>query len=224
MIKLERTSVMNFDVAVRGMRNPMQSWEKSDSYQSKEGFVLGKNDLDLAQRLTKAGSDERKFLRQIFVSVDVTAPLYWWKEYDTYKVGTVANSTSTMHKIHAKEFTPDDFSHEHLSNTWDDGRDLVYYNSEYLNTPHDVLEFIIEALNEYRAAFLMTKDKRYWWDMIQLLPSSYNQMRTCTLNYENLINIYYARRNHKLDEWHTYCEWVEGLPYFREICIEGMKK
>lgn len=213
MIKLERTSVKNFDVAIRGMRNPMQSWEKSDSYQSdftndgKEGFVLGANDLDLAQRLTKAGSDERKFLRQIFVSVDVTAPLYWWKEYDTYKVGTVANSTSTMHKIHAKPFSLDDFSHERMTG------DAVI-----------VLSVVINALEKNRLKYNETKEPEYWDNMIQLLPTSYNQMRTCTLNYENLINIYYARRYHKLPEWHTYCDWVEKLPYFREICIEGMKK
>ena len=213
MIRLERTSVKNFDVAIRGMRNPMQSWEKSDSYQSeftndgKEGFVLGKNDLDLAQRLTKAGSDERKFLRQIFVSVDVTAPLYWWKEYDTYKVGTVANSTSTMHKIHSKPFSLDDFSHERMTG------DAVI-----------VLSVVINALEKNRLKYNETKESEYWHNMIQLLPTSYNQMRTCTLNYENLINIYYARRYHKLPEWHTYCEWIEKLPYFREICIEGMKK
>ncbi len=213
MIKLERTSVKNFDVAIRGMRNPLQSWEKSDSYQSeftddgKEGFVLGKNDLDLAQRLTKAGSDERKFLRQIFVSVDVTAPLYWWKEYDTYKVGTVANSTSTMHKIHAKPFSLDDFSHERMTG------DAVI-----------VLSVVINALEKNRLKYNETKEPEYWHNMIQLLPTSYNQMRTCTLNYENLTNIYYARRYHKLPEWHTYCEWIGKLPYFREICIEGMKK
>lgn len=225
MIKLKHTSVMNFENALRGMRNPMQSHEKADSYRScanecrircaencaecqmKDGaYIIGPNDLDLARRLVKSGSDDRKFLRQIFVSVDVTAPLYWWKEYDTYKVGTVANSTSTMHKIHAKEFIPDDFSHEHLS-------------AEYLES----LNLTIAVLNKARRKYNETKDKQYWHDMIQLLPTSYNQMRTCTLNYENLINIYYARRNHKLDEWHVFCDWIVGLPCFKQMCIEPME-
>lgn len=219
MIKLERTEVMNFENAIRGMRNPMNSWDKSDSYWEAEtlhdiigNFVIGPNDLSLAKNLTRAGSDHRKFLRQIFVSVDITAPLYWWKEYDTYKVGTVANSCSTMHKIQAKEFTEEDFSFEHLGFLpWGDGK---------YNFKASVYE-TISSLNIARELFLETKDKRYWWQMIQLLPSSYNQMRTCTLTYENLIAMYHARKNHKLDEWHTFCDWVAALPYFKEICLGG---
>lgn len=196
---------MNFENAMRGARNPMNSWEKSDSCYDEHGnYVLGENDLGLAKRLAKAGSDHRKYLRQIFVSVDVTAPLYWWKEYDTYKVGTTANSCSTMHKIHAKKFELDDFSHEKLS-----------YAAIFS------LENTIAFLETRRQLYLETKDKQHWDDMIQLLPSSYNQMRTCTLTYENLINIYHARRNHKLTEWHTYCDWIETLPYFKEICLGG---
>ena len=205
MIKMEHTNVMNIAAAIRGMRNPMQSWDKSDSCTDGDGvFVLGPEDLKLARRLYRAGSDERKYLRQIFVSVDITAPLYWWKEYDTYKVGTVANSTSTMHKIHAKEFTLDDFSHEHLLEP-----DSGYYR--------EILKATIDGLNTARNLFIETKDKLYWWQMIQLLPSSYNQMRTCTLNYENLMNIYHARRNHKLDEWRELCRWIQGLPHFADI-------
>lgn len=204
MIKLERTSVMNFENALRGMRNPMQSWDQSDSfYDENVNYIIGPNDLDLARRLVKAGSDERKFLRQIFVSVDVTAPLYWWKEYDTYKVGTVANSTSTMHKIHAKPFSRDDFSCERMS-----------YSAGV------VLDYIIEYLEDRRRKFVETKNMRFWHDMIQLLPTSYNQMRTCTLNYENLINIYYARRYHRLDEWREYCKWIETLPYAKELLCD----
>lgn len=213
MIKLERTSVMNLDNAIRGMRNPMDSWEKSDSYwthlenpdtmnEAPFQFFIGENDLKLARNLASAGGDHRKFLRQIFVSVDITAPLYWWKEYDTYKVGTVANSCSTMHTIHKKEFDPEDFSCERMTA---DG--IV------------TLRVVIDQLNRDRLAFLETKDRDYWDDMIQLLPTSYNQMRTCTLNYENLINIYYARRNHKLPEWHVLCDWIENLPYFAAICL-----
>lgn len=218
MIKLERTDVMNFENAMRGARNPMNSWYRMDSTYDENGdYVIGENDLSLAQRLAKAGSDHRKYLRQIFVSVDVTAPLYWWKEYDTYKVGTTANSCSTMHKIHANEFALDDFSHEHL-----------------ITPALEHIENIIQALNDYRYMYLNWDDesdtirnafdndrKNVWWQMIQLLPSSYNQMRTCTLTYENLINIYHARRNHKLTEWHTYCDWIETLPYFKEICLGG---
>lgn len=230
MIKFERTSVMNFENALRGMRNPMNSWDKLDSVfmpcpdcggknrcilescphgavRTAEGCAkIGANDLDLAQRLVGAGSDDRKFLRQIFVSVDVTAPLYWWKEMDQYRIAVTTNSTSTMHKIHAKEFTPDDFSHEHLS-------------AEYLES----LNLTIAILNKARRKYNETKDKQYWHNMIQLLPSSYNQMRTCTLNYENLINIYFARRYHKLDEWHVFCDWIAELPYFKEMCIKPME-
>ena len=208
MIKLERTSVMNFENAMRGARNPMNSWEKSDSYYDENGnYILGENDLGLAKRLAKAGSDHRKYLRQIFVSVDITAPLYWWKEYDTYKVGTVANSCSTMHKIHSKKFEADDFSHEKLSYAG-----LIS------------LENTIGFLEHSRQLYLETKDKQHWDDMIQLLPTSYNQMRTCTLNYENLINIYFARKHHKLSEWHTLCDWIEQLPCFKEIVLEEKVK
>lgn len=205
MLKVERTSVMNIDNAIRGARNPMNSWAKSDSTYDENGkFVIGKADLDFGHRLAVAGSDHRKFLRQVFVSVDITAPLYWWKEFDTYKVGTVANSTSTMHKIHAKEFSRDDFSHDRLDESG-------------LN----MLDAIVDYLECERQKFLENKeDRQSWHNMIQMLPSSYNQMRTVTLNYENLINIYYARRTHKLAEWHTLCEWIESLPCAAEwICV-----
>ena len=197
MLKVERTSVMNLDGAIRGARNPMNSWDKSDSYYDEKGtFVLGQVDLDLGHRLAVSGSDHRKFLRQVFVSVDITAPLYWWKEFDTYKVGTVANSTSTMHKIHAKEFTRDDFSHDRL----DEGGLAL-------------LDATIDYLEAERQKFLADKENRQpWHNMIQMLPSSYNQMRTVTLNYENLINIYYARKSHKLAEWHVLCDWIKTLP------------
>ena len=203
MIKLERTSVMNLENAIRGARNPLSSWDRSDSFYDGEGnFVLGEADLALARRLAVAGSDHRKYLRQVFVSVDITAPIYWWKEFDTYKVGTVANSTSTMHKIHSKPFSADDFSHDHLT---EEGR--------------AALDAMISYLEFTRLAYVETKDKKYWYDLIQLLPSGYNQMRTVTLNYENLINIYYARRNHKLDEWHTLCDWIKTLPYAEELIL-----
>ncbi|MBO5280123.1 MAG: hypothetical protein J6B55_02760 [Clostridia bacterium] len=201
MIKIERTSVMNFDNAIRGARNPMNSWAKLDSYYNENGeFVFGENDLDLARRLAHAGSDHRKFLRQIFVSVDITAPLYWWKEFDTYKVGTVANSCSTMHKIHSKEFSREDFSCDRL-------------------TPRalEALDALIAFLESERQKFVETKDKAPWHNMIQLLPSSFNQMRTVTLNYENLISIYYARKSHKLPEWHTLCDWIMSLPYAADL-------
>lgn len=203
MIKLERTSVLNIENALRGMRNPLNSWARSDSFYDENGcYVIGENDLSLAVRLARAGSDDRKYLRQIFVSVDVTAPLYWWKEYDTYKVGTVANSTSTMHKIHSKAFSREDFSCDRMS-----------------DTALSCLDNVISVLEECRLQYIETKDKAYWHDMIQLLPSSYNQMRTCTLNYENLINIYYARRYHKLPEWHVYCDWISSLPYAKELIV-----
>ena len=206
MIKIERTSVMNLENAIRGARNPMNSWARMDSKYDENGFyVLGENDLDLARRLARAGSDHRKFLRQIFVSVDITAPLYWWKEFDTYKVGTVANSCSTMHKIHSKAFDRDDFSHDRL----DEGG-------------LKALDALIEYLESERQKFNENKeDRQPWHNMIQLLPSSFNQMRTVSLNYENLINIYYARRTHKLAEWHTLCDWILSLPYAEElICIK----
>ena len=182
MIKLERFEVMNFENAMRGARNPLNSWARMDSKTENGVFTFGPNDLDLAKRLCKAGSDHRKFIRQIFVTVDITAPIYWWKEYDTYKVGTVANSTSTMHKIHSKSFEMEDFSVDHCTS---------------------------EALD------MMKKNS-----MIQLLPESYNQMRTCTFNYENLAGMYYSRRNHKLAEWHTFCDWALELPYFKELLVQ----
>ncbi len=203
MLKVERISVMNFDNAIRGARNPMNSWEKSDSHYGENGeYILGDNDLSLASRLAKAGSDHRKFLRQIIVSMDITAPLYWWKEFDTYKVGTVANSTSTMHKIHAKEFCREDFSCDRMS---DDAL--------------AVLDSVIAFLEGQRLAFVETKDKAYWHNMIQLLPTSYNQLRTVTLNYEVLINIYHSRRYHKLDEWKVICAAIEKLPYAKELIL-----
>ena len=223
MIKIERTKVSNMDNAIRGMRNAMQSWEWSDSWQSdfakdgNGGFVVGPNDKRLARRLIHAGSDERKFLRQIFVSVDVTAPLYWWKEYDTYKVATVANSTSTMHKIHAKEFTLDDFSHERLHKRalkcLEETIDELNMWREIYNNGGLVDDFSTDDATET----FEPKDMAAWHNMIQLLPSSYNQMRTCTLNYENLLGIYFARRHHKLPEWHNYCDWIMDLPYASEF-------
>ena len=209
MLKTERSAVMNFEGAIRGARNPMNSWSRMDSYYDENGnYVLGPNDLDLAKRLAHAGSDHRKFLRQIFVTVDITAPLYWWKEFDTYKVGTTANSTSTMHKIHAKEFTRDDFSCDRM----DEGGLAM-------------LDAVIAYLEGERQKFIADKnDKQAWHNMIQTLPSSYNQMRTVTLNYENLINMYYARRNHKLAEWHVLCDFILSLPYASElICVKDEK-
>ena len=202
MIKIERTSVMNLENAIRGARNPMNSWSRMDSEYDDEGnYVLGENDLDLAKRLACAGSDHRKFLRQIFVSVDITAPLYWWKEFDTYKVGTVANSCSTMHKIHSKPFAREDFSCDRM----DEGALAA-------------LDALIAFLEAERNKFCENKeDRQPWHNMIQLLPTSYNQMRTVTMNYENLINMYYARKNHKLAEWHTYCDWIMSLPYAEDL-------
>ena len=203
MIKLERTSVLNLENAMRGARNPMNSWERTDSYYDEDrNYVLGPNDLDLAKRLAKAGPDHRKFIRQIFVSVDITAPMYWWKEYDTYKVATVANSTSTMHKIHSKVFEETDFSTDHMTE----------------ETKNRFLDFV-DYIEEVRKKYVESKDKAYWYDLIQLLPSSYNQLRTCTLNYETLSNIYYARKAHKLDEWHTFCDWIKTLPYAEDIIL-----
>ena len=189
--------------AIRGARNPLASWAKSDSTFADDGtFILGEEDRKLARRLCRAGSDERKFIRQIFVTMDITAPLYWWKEFDTYKVGTVANSTSTMHKIHSKPFEADDFSHDHL-------------------TPESeaFLQTVLTYLEDLRLKFVETKDKTYWYDLIQLLPSSYNQTRTCTMNYENLVGIFYARRHHKLDEWHDFCDVIRAMPYAKDLIL-----
>jgi len=203
MIKLDHSSVMNLENAMRGARNPLNSWARSDSYYDETGnYVLGENDLGLAKRLRKAGSDHRKYMRQIFVSVDITAPLYWWKEYDTYKVATVANSTSTMHKIHSKPFTREDFSHDHMS-------------EEALAA----LDSMIEVLERLRLRFVETKDKQAWYSMIQLLPESYEQLRTCSFNYETLVHIYFARRDHKLEEWHRFCDWILELPYAKELIL-----
>lgn len=204
MIKIDKTVVSGWDAALRGMRNPMNSWHMSDTAWNADGTpVIGKRDMDLMERLVKAGADHRKFLRYITVTADITAPRYWWPEFSTYKVGTVENSCSTMHKIHAKEFTLLDFSYEHLSS---DG-----WHS---------LKKTIEQLNFARVAFLETKDKEYWYEMIQLLPQSYNQTRTVMLNYEVLRNMHHARKNHKLDEWHDFCRWVEDLPYADHLITE----
>lgn len=230
MIKIENTEVVGWESAIRGMRNPMNSWDKSDSrfdsyddcgdcahcnlrFDECPAQQIGHDDLDLMTRLRNAGTDHRKFMRMITVYLDITAPLYWWKEFDTYKVGTVANSCSTMHKIHEKEFTLEDFSCEHLYA--EDEIDGMYYSTtaEEEFTSTDVLKVVIESLNNYRKMYLATKDKKEWWQMIQILPSSYNQRRTVMLNYEVLANIYKSRRNHKLDEWHTFCDWIESLPY-----------
>lgn len=201
MLKVEHISVMNIENAIRGARNPMNSWDKMDSFYNDKGeFCLGPNDLGLAVRLCRSGTDHRKFMRQILVSLDITAPLYWWKEFDTYKVGTTANSTSTMHKIHSKPFEITDFSTDHLT----EEAKLYFLN-------------LINELEKLRLLFIESGDKAYWYSIIQLLPSGYNQMRTCTLNYENLINIYHARKNHKLQEWHDLCDSMKGLPYSEEL-------
>ena len=216
MIKVENIDTWGFEHAIRGMRNPLNSWDKSDSYFGcgenkcrrctdycdwrEQNYILGENDLGLMRKLFKAGNEHRKYLRQIFVSTDITAPLYWWKEFDTYKVGTVANSCSTMHKIHAKEFTLDDFSVEHL-----DGWSLEHFKGT------------LDLLNKYRYDFIETKDKDYWWQMIQLLPSSYNQRRTVTMNYENAVNMIHQRGNHKLDEWREFTNILCDLPYIKRI-------
>lgn len=276
MIKIENTEVMGWDAAIRGMRNPMNSWEKSDSNyrlilasrcdtctsyllnncddcddcevhklcNSPNYFLVGPNDLDLMTRLSKAGADHRKFMRMITVYLDITAPLYWWKEFDTYKVGTVANSCSTMHKIADKEFEPSDFSYEHLDDIWGyepEVRDMAPVVelethtdkiTNYILGPDDILNLTIKMLNRCRDLYLITgenlkkndlteterkdlmaQQKVYWWQMIQLLPSSYNQKRTVMLNYEVLANIYKSRKGHKLDEWNSFCDWIESLPY-----------
>ena len=206
MIEIKCEDVYGWDAAIRGMRNPMNSWKMTDTVWTQGGCfpIIGERDLDLMRRLVKAGSDHRKFLRFITVTVDINAPFYWWKEFDTYKVGTVANSCSTMHKVHARELTVDDFSHEHL-------------NEFSMNLLRD----IVRVLNNNRVSFVEDPAaKESWWQMIQLLPTSYNQKRTVQLNYEVLRNMYHARKAHKLDEWHTFCDWVEGLPY-AEYLITG---
>jgi len=223
MIRVENVEVFNFEGAIRGMRNPMNSWDKSDSHFVVTGANgkpevqarIGKNDLDLMQRLYKAGHPHRKYLRQIFVSMDITAPLYWWKEFDTYKAGVTRDSCSTMHKIHTKEFTHDDFSHEHLDilKTRVKNSEDKYCNYDYT----EPLAMVINALNASRTMYLETKDKRYWWQIIQLLPSSYNQLATITMNYENVFNMLQYREKHKLDEWNVFCEILKDLPYIREI-------
>lgn len=207
MIKVENIKVYNIARAIYSARNPMNSWAKSDSDLEKD--IIGPNDLDLMRRLYKGGSEHRKYLRQIFVSMDIVAPLYWWKEFDTYKVGTVANSCSTMHKIHSKEFTLDDFSHEHLFNASD--VDVACLQE---------LKNVIFSLNNARKKYLETKCKDYWWQMIQLLPSSYNQRRTVTMNYENAVNMIRQRENHKLDEWRDFVKELQQLPYIKQI-MEG---
>lgn len=218
MLSIEKTvlpSPEQWGIIIEGMRNPMNSWEKSDSYKTyieddetmetvDFEFFMGEADLGLMKRLAKGGAVHAKYRRMIPVFVTINAPLYWWKEFDTYKVGTVANSCSTMHKIHVKEFTVDDFSHDHLG-----------------EFERGVLQYIIDALNWVRNRFLETKNKDFWWQMIQLLPSSYNQKRTVMLNYEVLVNIYHSRNNHKLDEWHIFCDWIRGLPYSELITMEA---
>ena len=204
MITIEKTQVMNFEAAVRGMRNPMNSWANSDSYYDEDGkYIMGEADLKRAHALSASGTDHRKYLRMIFVSVDITAPLYWWKEYDTYKVGTVANSCSTMHKIHSKPIEREDFSWDHTV-------------PEML----PILDGFIANIEALRKKYLETQDKSYWYTIIQFLPESYNQMRTVTLNYEVLTNIYNSRKAHKLDEWHTFCDWIKNLPYANELIIK----
>ena len=230
-IKLEHVvlaSPEQMEFIIEGMRNPMNSWEKSDSEYVTAGydivgFDLGESDHSLMQRLSNAGTDHRKFMRMMPVYVRITAPLYWWKEFDTYKVGTVANSCSTMHKIQAKEFRLEDFSCEHLISDWiGDNNDAIWYKDPPKNgpiecpiifSPLDALIITIGVLNTNREAYLKTKDKKFWWQMIQLLPSSYNQRRTVQMNYEVLANIYKSRKGHKLDEWKEFCEWIESLPY-----------
>ena len=226
MIKIENVEVMGWEAAIRGMRNPMNSWNKSDStfsdvfddYENLHSYYMksadiGKNDLDLMTRLNNAGTDHRKFMRMIVVYTDITAPLYWWKEYDTYKVGTVANSCSTMHKIAEKEFTMEDFSNDHLLGREDEPFMVSVSSDGTKLSPLGLMADVIKMLNGCREKYIETKDKKYWWQMIQLLPSSYNQKRTVMLNYEVLANIYKSRKNHKLDEWREFCGWIKALPY-----------
>ena len=256
MLKIGQFEVMGWEHAIRGMRNPKNSWEKSDSgYCETHGpgkcahcphvnycnatdadfetkYIISPNDYKLMTALRDAGTDHRKFMRMITVYLDITAPLYWWKEFDTYKVGTVANSCSTMHKIADKEFTLGDFSCEHLDDIWTyepgarnmaptiEFETLTDKTTDYLLGPQDIMHLTIKMLNRCRDLYIQTKEKKYWWQMIQLLPSTYNQKRTVMLNYEVLANIYKSRRNHKLDEWHTFCDWIEKLPYSEFITGE----
>lgn len=219
MIKIENVDVYGFEAAIRGMRNPLNSWDKSDSSENfiTDTYDIGENDLKLMKQLVKAGTDHSKFMRMITVTMDITAPMYWWKEASTYKVGTVRNSCSTMHKIAEKEFTLEDFSCEHLFNCYGDSSMNLNYGAKH---PTDILRDIIFVLNHFRNEFNCTKDKKYWWQIIQLLPSSYNQRSTVQLNYAVLRNIYHARKNHKLDCWRTFCKWVEELPYSELITME----
>ena len=242
MIKIENVVLPSNEqwfAVIRGMRNPMESHNRTDSkgftYYSNNTevmskFELGENDLDLMKRLVKAGKDHSKFMRMIPVYLDITAPLYWWKEFDTYKVGTVANSCSTMHKIQAEEFDRGDFSYDHIplgtanyENSLDCKKEKMFFpmNDDIYFSSEDVLDFTIRGLNHYRELYLETKDKKYWWQMIQLLPSSYNQRRTIMLNYEVLANMYKSRKNHKLDEWNEFCKWIETLPYSELITQKG---
>ena len=253
MIKFENIEVVGWEHAIKGMRNPKNSWQKSDSYTCYatggchceeenyindvcHGVTLGENDHDLMMRLRNAGTDHRKFMRMIIVYLDITAPLYWWKEFDTYRVGVEKNSCSTMHKIHAKEFTPDDFSYEHLDDIWGyepEVRDMaptIEFETHtdkitnYVLGPDDILNLTIKMLNRCRDLYLKTKEKTYWWQMIQLLPSSYNQKRTVMLNYEVLANIYKSRKDHKLDCWRDFCSWIETLPYSELITGQSVDK
>ena len=254
MLKIEHTEVIGWEAAIRGMRNPMNSWDKSDTLYIPQNFcdevedferskicggyspVNKENDLNLMTRLRNAGTDHRKFMRMITVYLDITAPLYWWKEFDTYKVGTVANSCSTMHKIAAKEFEPSDFSDEHLDDIWGyepevrDMAPVIEFETHtdkitnYVLGPDDILNLTIKMLNRCRDLYNQTKEKIYWWQMIMLLPSSYNQKRTIMLNYEVLANIYKSRKNHKLDEWHTFCDWIKTLPYSELITGNKMEE
>ena len=218
MIKIENIDVYGFEAAIRGARNPMNSWDRMDSGYNNGKFEIGENDYKLLKNLTIAGPEHRKWNRMVTVTMDITAPLYWWKEYDTYKVGTVANSCSTMHKIQAKEFELDDFSRDHLyeeENGWIEDE----YGYKWCCAP-TCLETTINTLNAYRYQYNKTKDKKYWWQMIQLLPASYNQKRTVHLNYEVLGTMYHQRRHHKLDEWHVFCDTIKTLPYSEFITRE----
>ena len=230
MIKIENVDVYGWEAAIRGMRNPMNSWSKSDSsyfysessYPHSGEFVhIGKNDLALMKSLIKAGSDHRKFLRFINVTCDIVAPLYWWKEFDTYKVGTVRNSCSTMHTIAKKEFTLDDFSIDHIESIDFIDVDALGYSDCSCIDNWTLAKLIVEVLNFNRKKYLETKGKGYWWQMIQLLPSSYNQRAMVQLNYEVLMKMYHERKNHKLDEWKGFCEWVKTLPYMGELLSDG---